>query len=139
MIWGLLSLVMLATPVVLEVPGLTCPTCVKPVQKALALAPGVQKVVVDLETRQVTVNYDAAQTSEANLRKALDEAGFPANPASAPALIEGKADWVKVGTPPPLPATLAVAGKATVVAVCSPTCTPCEGFKKNLGLMQLIY
>ena len=42
MIWGLLSLVMLATPVVLEVPGLTCPTCVIPVLKALALAPGVQ-------------------------------------------------------------------------------------------------
>ncbi len=135
MIVGLLSVVMMANPLVLEVPGLTCPTCVKPVQKALALTKGVERVQVDLETRKVTIVFDAAQTGEAKLRKVLDEAGFPANAPSAPALTRGKADWVKVGTPPPDPAALAVSGKATVVAVCSPDCAPCDGFKKTLALM----
>jgi len=83
----------------------------------------------------VTIAFDAAQTNEADLRKVLDDAGFPANTASAPALTRGKADWVKVGTPPPDPAALAVSGKATVVVVCSPDCAPCDGFKKTLALM----
>ena len=135
MMTSLLTLTLLASPVVFEVPGLTCPTCVKPVQKALALAKGVQKVQVDLEHRKVTVEFDSAQTNEATLRALLTDTGFPANEAGAPPAVQGEADWVKVGVPPPVPASLAVQGKATVVAVCSPDCAPCEGFKKSLGFM----
>jgi len=135
MISTLLAVVMMATPLVLEVPGLTCPTCVKPVQKTLALAPGVERVMVDLETRKVTIEFDATQTDEGKLRALLDQAGFPANAAGGPAMTQGKADWVKVGAPPPDPALLAVSGKATVVAVCMADCSPCDAFKKDLVLM----
>jgi copper chaperone CopZ len=135
MMTSLLTLTLLASPVVFEVPGLTCPTCVKPVQKALALAKGVQRVRVDLEHRRVTVEFDAGQTDEATLRALLTDTGFPASAAGAPPAAQGKADWVRVGVPPPAPASLAVRGKATVIAVCSPGCAPCEGFKKSLGFM----
>ncbi len=127
--------VALAATVTMDVPGLTCPTCVAPVKKTLALTDGVTKVQIEWEKRSVVVEFDAAKTNEAALREALSKAGFaPVKPGEkAPAALE--ADMETVEKPPAAPDALVVAGKVTVVAVGTSNCTPCDRFKKQLAVV----
>lgn len=60
----------------LRVGGMTCGGCVNSVTRALNAVPGVKQAEVDLAAGQATVTYDAAQTSPASLRQAVEAAGF---------------------------------------------------------------
>jgi copper chaperone len=59
-----------------SVPGMTCGHCEAAVTEEVGKVPGVTSVVVNLETKLVTVAGSALD--DAALRAAIDEAGFEA-------------------------------------------------------------
>jgi periplasmic mercuric ion binding protein len=67
----------------LNVPGMTCPVCPITVKKALEKVPGVTKVDVRFEKKQVLVTFDDAKTNTDALVKATTNAGFPSQPEKA--------------------------------------------------------
>jgi periplasmic mercuric ion binding protein len=69
--------------VALNVSGMTCPVCPITVKKALEKVPGVSKVDVRFEKKQVLVTFDDAKTSTEALVKATTNAGFPSQPEKA--------------------------------------------------------
>jgi len=128
----------LANPIVLEVPGLTCPTCVPPVKKALAMVDGVNKIEIDWRTRMVSVTVDAkSKLDRSTLAARLETAGYPAKdagPKNEKVASVPKGDVLFIKDPPQDPGRLSVWGKVTVVAVCTPSCAPCDVFKRDLTL-----
>ncbi len=125
---------LLATTIVFEVPGLTCPTCVPPVKKALALVDGVQGIQIDWRARRIELTVDSEKVTEAQLRAILSESGFAATDEDTPKKADRTADYLELKERPESPAKLAVWGKATVVAVCTPACVPCDAVKKDLTM-----
>jgi len=83
------SLVLLASAwaspqtVTLNVSGMTCPACPITVKKALAKVPGVSKVDVRFEKKQILVTFDNAKTNTDALVKATTNAGYPSQPENA--------------------------------------------------------
>jgi len=65
---------------ILEVQGMTCPSCIRHVSSALTELQGVGKVDVKLRDGVVVVQHDAAQAPVAQLVDALSEAGYPSRP-----------------------------------------------------------
>ena len=129
-----LLLAVLAAPIVFEVPGLTCPTCVAPVKKVLALTDGVTAVRVDWRARRVEVDVEEGKVTESELRARLSSAGFAPTDEDSPKSQSKSLDFLPVDSPPPKPKGLAVWGKATIVAVCTPSCAPCDVVKRDLRL-----
>ena len=62
----------------LKVGGMTCSGCVASVTRALQQIDGVDKVDVSLDQAQASVRYDPARVNEAQLRSAIEDAGFDA-------------------------------------------------------------
>jgi Cu+-exporting ATPase len=81
--------------VTLGVTGMTCASCVRRVEKALAGVPGVQEASVNLATEKATVICDPVQANLDQLKSAIVKAGYgvletpapPPPPAPAPAQI----------------------------------------------------
>jgi periplasmic mercuric ion binding protein len=71
-----------ATPktVTLNVSGMTCEACPVTVKKALQKVPGVSKIDVRYEKKQVVVTFDDAKTSVDALVKATTNAGYASQP-----------------------------------------------------------
>jgi mercuric ion binding protein len=69
--------------VTLNVSGMTCPACPITVKKALEKVPGVSKVDVQFEKKQVLVTFDDAKTNTDALVKATTNAGYPSQPEKA--------------------------------------------------------
>jgi periplasmic mercuric ion binding protein len=65
--------------VVLSVPGMNCAACPITVKKALDRVPGVSKVEVRLQKREVTVTFDDALASVEALTLATRDAGYPSS------------------------------------------------------------
>ena len=66
--------------------GMTCASCVRRVEKALAKVPGVEQVSVNLATEKATVHADASVSRE-QLVAAVTKAGYEAafiEPEAAP-------------------------------------------------------
>lgn len=63
---------------------LHCENCVKKVQENVAFEKGVKDLKVSLEDQTVAVKYDAAKTSEATLKAAIEELGYPVSGTVAP-------------------------------------------------------
>lgn len=63
--------------VTLDVANMSCSTCPITVKKALEKVTGVQKVVVDYQTKTATVTFDADKAKVASLTSATTNAGFP--------------------------------------------------------------
>ena len=61
---------------VLEVQGMTCPSCIRHVTSALSDIDGVDKVDVKLRDGLVIVKHDNAQAPITQLIEALNEAGY---------------------------------------------------------------
>jgi copper chaperone CopZ len=59
----------------LQITGMTCPACVRRVDKALRAVPGVREVAVDLATGRATIDH-AAEADE--LAAAATRAGYAA-------------------------------------------------------------
>jgi Cu+-exporting ATPase len=78
------------TEAILPIEGMTCASCVRRVEKSLAAVPGVSEANVNFATEQAVVRFDPLRTSFADLRTAVDKAGYrvgelPPEPAVAPA------------------------------------------------------
>lgn len=61
---------------VLEVQGMTCPSCIRHVSSALTELEGVGKVDVKLREGIVIVKHDSTQAPVTQLIETLDEAGY---------------------------------------------------------------
>lgn len=62
----------------LYVENIQCVVCAATVKKALNGVPGVTKVVVDVDKKEVIVQFDSAKTNAADLAAATANRGFPA-------------------------------------------------------------
>ncbi len=60
----------------IRVLGMTCDHCVQTVKKAVADAGGVSQVDVDLEKKEVSVDFDDAQTDLKSIIENIVEAGY---------------------------------------------------------------
>lgn len=59
-------------------PKIKCEGCASTIREALGAREGVSGVQVDVPTRTVTVAWDDARLTDADVRATLAEAGFPA-------------------------------------------------------------
>ena len=62
---------------ILVIPNISCEHCVRTVTEALTPIEGVQDVKVELRTKQVQVDYDAACVGIEQLEQALDAEDYP--------------------------------------------------------------
>jgi mercuric ion binding protein len=90
LIAGVVAMVALTAPawaspktVTLSVSGMTCEACPITVKKALQRVPGVSKVDVLYENKQVVVTFDDSKTNTDALVKATTNAGYPSQPEQA--------------------------------------------------------
>jgi copper chaperone len=67
----------------LDVMGMTCPSCIRHVNRALADLDGVLKVDVRLRDGKVLVQYDADRVELSALIDALREEGYESAPSVA--------------------------------------------------------
>jgi len=66
--------------ITLKVSGMTCEACPITVKKALQKVPGVAKIDVLYEKKQVVVTFDDSKTNTDALVKATTNAGYPSEP-----------------------------------------------------------
>jgi mercuric ion binding protein len=69
--------------VTLHVSKMTCEACPITVKKALQKVPGVSKIDVLYEKKQVVVTFDDSKTNTEELVKATTNAGYPSRPEQA--------------------------------------------------------
>ncbi len=69
--------------VTLNVSKMTCEACPITVKKALQKVPGVSKIDVLYEKKQVVVTFDDSKTNTEELVKATTNAGYPSQPEQA--------------------------------------------------------
>ncbi len=62
--------------ITLSVPEISCEHCVKTINGALGVQPGVEAVETDIPTRTVRLRYDPSQMSLEQIEAVLDEAGY---------------------------------------------------------------
>ena len=62
--------------VVLKVSGMSCGHCKNAVEKAVRGLPGVMAAEVDLEAGTLKLEFDAAKTALAQIKEAVDDAGY---------------------------------------------------------------
>lgn len=60
----------------LNIDGMTCDGCVKSVNNALQQVAGVQQANASLAQKHAVISFDDSQTNEADLKQAIEEAGF---------------------------------------------------------------
>ena len=68
--------------IVLIAPDIECGGCAASIQKALGRENGIQTVAVDVATKTVTLGFDPAEITHAQIVETLTEIGFP--PQEAP-------------------------------------------------------
>jgi copper chaperone len=59
-----------------SVPEVSCGHCKASIEGAFAPVAGIQEAVVDLETKEVTVEFDAAVTDRATVVRTIESAGY---------------------------------------------------------------
>ena len=62
--------------VILKVDGMSCEHCVKAVSSTVGALDGVSKVVVDLATKSVEVEFDPARVSQEKIESAIEDQGY---------------------------------------------------------------
>ncbi|MEX0959446.1 MAG: heavy-metal-associated domain-containing protein [Burkholderiales bacterium] len=62
----------------IEVKGMTCGGCVRSVTRVLETVPGVKSADVSLERGEARVSFDPALASLAQIRGAIEDAGYQA-------------------------------------------------------------
>jgi Cu+-exporting ATPase len=62
--------------VLLPIEGMTCASCVRRVEKSISKLDGVEAVSVNLATEQAKVRYNPTQVGHAQLRQAVQKAGY---------------------------------------------------------------
>ncbi|MGI8589205.1 MAG: heavy metal translocating P-type ATPase [Chloroflexia bacterium] len=64
----------------LPIEGMTCASCVRRVEKALAKLPGVETAGVNLATEQATVRFNPALVGRGEFQQAVERAGYGLRP-----------------------------------------------------------
>jgi P-type Cu2+ transporter len=67
---------------VLRVPTVSCMSCAAKIEDALEALPGIHAADVDLEVKQVAVNYDTGAVTPSGIVAVLDELGYEATPVT---------------------------------------------------------
>ena len=62
--------------VIIPIEGMTCASCVRRVENALAKVPGVLSASVNLATERATVQFLSGRAAVADLRRAVEDAGY---------------------------------------------------------------
>jgi len=62
--------------IVINIKGMTCMGCVRSVKAVLEPLPGVASVDVTLDGGLVAIGFDPAQVQVAQLKAAIDDAGY---------------------------------------------------------------
>jgi copper chaperone len=70
--------------VVLAVPDVSCEHCVKTINSALGVLPGVETVSTNISSKSVHLRYDSAQLSMEQIEATLDDAGYTISQQPAP-------------------------------------------------------
>src|SRR5690606_4157261 len=78
--------------VVLPVTGMTCASCVRRVERALAKVDGVESVNVNLATEEATVRTIAGAADRDALVAAVERAGYGVRPQESPSSAETAED-----------------------------------------------
>ncbi|MEG0679292.1 MAG: heavy metal translocating P-type ATPase [Carnobacterium sp.] len=65
---------------IFSIEGMTCASCAQTVEKATSKLPGVKKANVNLATEKMTVQFDELSLTEADIQKAVTDAGYTAKP-----------------------------------------------------------
>ncbi|MBK6005569.1 copper-translocating P-type ATPase [Ramlibacter ginsenosidimutans] len=99
----------------LGVGGMTCASCVSRVERALKKVPGVSDAVVNLATESARVTYAPSSQLEAQLRRAIRNAGYEPR-AMAAGAVEDLSPWagfapVAIGLLLSLPLVLPMVGE----------------------------
>src|SRR5262245_38787167 len=68
----------------LAISGMTCASCVRRVEKALARVPGVTAANVNLATERASIVFDPALADLAALERAVEKAGYDVRQEAAP-------------------------------------------------------
>ena len=63
---------------IIIVEGMSCGHCKKAVEKAVMSLPGVVAAEVDLAEKTLQVEYDTGKTASAEIKAAVEDAGFTA-------------------------------------------------------------
>lgn len=63
--------------------SVVCGECKERVETGLAYEKGIKEVTVDLKTKEVTVKYNPAKTTPAEIRTALSKIGYDADDVKA--------------------------------------------------------
>jgi len=81
-----------STPVVrLAIEGMTCASCVRRVERALASVPGVAEASVNLATEEAAVTLSRPDVAVEELTAAIERAGYHARPLATPPASEAEA------------------------------------------------
>ena len=67
-----------------KIQGMTCQNCVQAIEKSVGKLAGVNEVAVNLANGQVDVHMDERKVSEAELRAAIENAGYQVMDACRP-------------------------------------------------------
>ncbi len=109
------------------VEGMTCASCVRRVERAIARVPGVDAVAVNLATERATVFFDETTASRDDLTAAVEKAGYkvgrvvmPSGVAATPAPAP-----VHSAVPQPVPNPAAGAAQEVSLAIEGMTCASC--------------
>src|SRR5712692_6992017 len=97
-----------ATEVSFPVTGMTCASCVRRIEKALAKVQGVQEASVNLATEKARVVYDPSVASPAQMQAAVEKAGYGVRELRTPTI------GYKVSELPPMPISTHVGDAASV-------------------------
>ena len=77
----------------LGIGGMTCASCVMRVEKALKKVPGVLEASVNLATESARVCFEPSEQTEAQLRRAVRDAGYEPRAADAAQLPQDTSPW----------------------------------------------
>lgn len=61
---------------VLSVPDVSCEHCVKTINGALGMLPGIESVRTDIPSKSVHLRYDPGQITMDTIEATLDDAGY---------------------------------------------------------------
>jgi copper chaperone len=64
------------TVTTLKVEGMSCQHCVNSIKNAVSALKGVARVEVDLNKKQVTVNYTAGSVTEEDIKETIEDQGY---------------------------------------------------------------
>jgi copper chaperone CopZ len=58
-------------------PDISCAHCKSTIEREIGRMPGIEACEVDVDTKQVRVTYNPAQTSRRQIVERLDDEGYP--------------------------------------------------------------